>query len=174
MVTEMVMLNILMMAMMKPAMFFSKCAIQNRCSMSVVRIWYRHWLICLLPGKVSNETSLLCLSLLYIVFYLIWSENWKHSKTKDFDVPCHVDWVHKMTTWGRVYHSYKIEMGALRICFSITDVDVNWWRHVACDLCFHVNITYSAHIHKHRLAFTSSIELIDLMDPPDDRETAKT
>ena len=35
MVTEMVMLNILMMAMMKPAMIFSKCAIQNRCSMSV-------------------------------------------------------------------------------------------------------------------------------------------
>lgn len=35
MVTEMMMLNILMMAMMKPAMFFSKCAIQNRCSMSV-------------------------------------------------------------------------------------------------------------------------------------------
>jgi hypothetical protein len=35
MVTEMMMLNIRMMAMMKPAMFFSKCAIQNRCSMSV-------------------------------------------------------------------------------------------------------------------------------------------
>ena len=35
MVTEMMMLNILMMAMMKPAMFFSKCAFQNRCSMSV-------------------------------------------------------------------------------------------------------------------------------------------
>lgn len=86
----------------------------------------------------------------------------------------HVDWVHNMTTWVRVYHSYKIEMGALRICFSITDVDVNWWRHVASQLCFHVNITYSAHIDKNKSAFTSPIELIDLMDPPDDHETKKT
>ncbi len=35
MVTVMMMLKVLMMVMMKQVMFFSKCAIQNRCSMSV-------------------------------------------------------------------------------------------------------------------------------------------
>ena len=35
MATVMMMLKVLTMVMMKQVMFFSKCAIQNRCSMSV-------------------------------------------------------------------------------------------------------------------------------------------
>jgi hypothetical protein len=39
-----------------------------------------------------------------------------------------------------------IDLEAWRTCLSITDVDVNWWRHVVSKVCFHVNITHSPQI----------------------------